>query len=74
MKKTKTIGFLIACAMVFNSLAFANNDEASKIAAQEAYGKLPLYFIQNDGQLDKKVKFYEKYSGPLGQDKKTSCI
>ncbi len=30
---------------------------------QEAYGKLPLYFIQNDGQVDEKVKFYEKGSG-----------
>ena len=27
------------------------------------YGKLPLSFIQNDGQVDKKVKFYEKGSG-----------
>jgi len=31
--------------------------------AQEVYGKLPLYFIQNDGQMDEQVKFYEKGSG-----------
>jgi len=44
--------------------------EAGKAADAEknaqvvsAYGKLPLYFIQNDGQVDKKVKFYEKGSG-----------
>lgn len=38
-------------------------DEATKVRTQEAYGNLPLYFIQNDGQVDKKVKFYEKGSG-----------
>lgn len=27
---------------------------------QESYGRLPLYFIQNQGQLDDKVKYYEK--------------
>lgn len=32
-------------------------------AAYTAYGKLPLYFIQNDGQMDERVKFYEKGSG-----------
>jgi hypothetical protein len=31
--------------------------EAKK--TQAAYGKLPLSFIQNNGQIDKKVKFYE---------------
>jgi|GEM_PF-3423386 len=29
----------------------------------EAYGKLPLYFIRNDGQMDDRVKFYEKGIG-----------
>ncbi|MBI5756212.1 MAG: SBBP repeat-containing protein, partial [Nitrospirae bacterium] len=29
----------------------------------EVLSKLPLYFIQNNGQLDKRVKFYEKGSG-----------
>ena len=38
-------------------------DDATKIQMQETYGKLPLYFIQNDGQIDEKVKFYEKGSG-----------
>jgi hypothetical protein len=37
--------------------------EAKKVQVQEAYGQLPLSFIRNDGQVDKKVKFYEKGSG-----------
>jgi len=37
--------------------------EPPKVQVQEPYGKLPLYFIQNDGQVDEKVKFYEKGSG-----------
>ncbi len=37
--------------------------DTAKIKIQEEYGKLPLYFIQNDGQVDEKVKFYEKGSG-----------
>ncbi len=28
-----------------------------------SYGKLPLYFVQNNGQMDKRVKFYEKGIG-----------
>ncbi len=38
-------------------------DESAKLRIQETYGKLPLYFIKNDGQVDEKVKFYEKGSG-----------
>src|SRR3989338_8126602 len=34
-----------------------------KVKLSEDYGKLPLYFIKNTGQLDKKVRFYEKGSG-----------
>src|SRR3990172_3353239 len=37
--------------------------EPAKVQVQESYGKLPLYFIQNDGQVDEKGKFYEKGSG-----------
>ncbi len=35
----------------------------AKAAVDEAYGKLPLYFIKNDGQVDEKVKYYVKGSG-----------
>ncbi|MBI2472585.1 MAG: SBBP repeat-containing protein [Planctomycetes bacterium] len=40
----------------------AINDAATKAQVQESYGKLPLCFIQNDGQMDKAVLFYEKQS------------
>jgi hypothetical protein len=63
IKKVKIINSLVAGVMVFSSIAYASNDVPVKVAVQEAYGKLPLYFIQNDGQLDKKVKFYEKGNG-----------
>ena len=32
-------------------------DPAQKAHFQQAYGKLPLFFIQNDGQLNKQVRF-----------------
>ena len=38
-------------------------DKAAKAKIHESYGKLPLYFITNEGQVDKKVKFYEKGGG-----------
>ena len=38
-------------------------DDATKVKVQESYGKLPLYFIQNDGQINEKVQYYEKGSG-----------
>ena len=38
-------------------------DGAAKMAVRNAWGTLPLSFIRNDGQLDKRVKFYEKGSG-----------
>ncbi|MDD5434685.1 MAG: hypothetical protein PH343_04580, partial [Nitrospira sp.] len=38
-------------------------DASKQLQVQETYGKLPLYFIQNNGQMDEKVKFYEKGSG-----------
>src|SRR5882672_1467696 len=38
-------------------------DEARNKHVQQVYDNLPLSFIQNDGQVDKKVKFYEKGSG-----------
>ncbi len=31
-------------------------DEATKVRVTENYGKLPLSFIRNDGQMDEKVK------------------
>ena len=35
-------------------------DNSTKAKVQNGYGNLPLYFIQNNGQIDEKVKYYEK--------------
>ena len=37
--------------------------QSSSPAIAGAYGQLPLAFIQNDGQLDKHVKYYERGAG-----------
>ncbi len=60
--------FLAFFLAIFSStLAIAkediSTDNATKVQVQETYGKLPLYFIQNDGQMDERVKFYEKGNG-----------
>ena len=39
------------------------SDEAVRANVLEAYGKLPLLFIQNQGQLDSSVEYYVKASG-----------
>ena len=52
--------------LVFGIGSFAADndiDEATKARVNESYGKLPLSFIQNDGQIDEKVMFYERGSG-----------
>jgi len=36
---------------------------AQKAAVIKTYGKLPLYFIKNKGQVDKTVSFYERGAG-----------
>ncbi|MFQ5480130.1 MAG: SBBP repeat-containing protein, partial [Thermodesulfobacteriota bacterium] len=37
--------------------------EAQKAEVINSYGKLPLYFIENKGQVDAQVKFYERGAG-----------
>lgn len=37
--------------------------EVQKAAVSESYGKLPLYFTENKGQVDRAVRFYEKGAG-----------
>ena len=37
--------------------------DVEKAQVMKTYGKLPLYFIENDGQIDKKVRYYERGSG-----------
>lgn len=38
-------------------------DAETHTSVRMSYDKLPLYFIQNNGQMDKRVKFYEKGIG-----------
>ena len=44
-----------------NPLAAAVTPE--KASRQESYGRLPLYFIENRGQVDRKVQFYAQGPG-----------
>lgn len=43
--------------------ALTEPDKSTKAKVSESYGNIPLSFIQNDGQMDKEVKFYERASG-----------
>ena len=54
--------FLLFVLVVGSFAADDNIDEATKGRIHENYGKLPLSFIQNDGQIDENVKFYERGS------------
>ncbi|MDI6794817.1 MAG: hypothetical protein QME81_18455 [bacterium] len=38
-------------------------DEATRQRVLSSYGKLPLYFIENRGQLDSQVRYYAKTPG-----------
>jgi hypothetical protein len=42
--------------------ASANGQDAAKTHVRENFGKLPLYFVENRGQLDKQVAFYAQGS------------
>ena len=41
----------------------AGNDSAKKLSVTADYGRLPLYFIANQGQVDKRVQYYVKGGG-----------
>jgi hypothetical protein len=41
----------------------SSSSDTQKIKVCQNYGKLPLYFIENKGQVDSRVKFYEKAGG-----------
>ena len=59
-----TVGMLFLFSVSFLGVSGASEaGEAGKESILKAYGKLPLYFIENKGQLDSKVKFYVKTSG-----------
>ncbi len=66
MKRQSVLGSLLALLVLMEpvNLQAANKvDDSTMVRFQEAYGSLPLYFIQNDGQVDKRVRFYEKGRG-----------
>ena len=46
------------CAVSLAAVKPAKVDEATKVKVLESYGKLPLSFVQNKGQVDKKVSYY----------------
>ncbi|MBC6933227.1 MAG: hypothetical protein DWB57_13220 [Candidatus Brocadia sp.] len=48
---------------VANSASADTNWQTNTVNIQERYGKLPLHFTQNNGQMDTRVRFYEKGSG-----------
>ncbi|MDI6703393.1 MAG: SBBP repeat-containing protein [bacterium] len=52
------IGLNVGCALPTREAD--DVDEATRQKVLEAYGKLPLYFIENTGQLDSQVKYYTK--------------
>ena len=54
---------VIFCALTLPGPSRTIPGEAQKAVAQEVYGRLPLYFIENEGQLDKSVKYYERGLG-----------
>ncbi len=71
-KKNWTLTLLTGLLGIFIISGFSGQASANKPAAtnsalkteiREAYGKLPLAFIKNDGQLNQCVKFYENSSG-----------
>jgi PKD repeat protein len=37
--------------------------EQAKVKMQDLYGQIPLYFIENQGQMEQRVKYYEKNRG-----------
>jgi hypothetical protein len=45
------------------SLISRESDGPHKVKVAENYGRLPLYFIENRGQVDKQVKFYAQRQG-----------
>jgi len=57
------ISLFLFSVLFFAVSGAAKPGNAEKEDILETYGKLPLYFIENKGQLDPKVRFYVKTSG-----------
>lgn len=56
------IAYAETAAPVADAVASAP-DEAQRLRISASYGKVPLYFIENNGQVDASVAFYEKGAG-----------
>lgn len=54
---------LICCALTLSVRPPAVPAEAEKALVQDAYGRLPLYFVKNEGQVGSIVKYYETGRG-----------
>ena len=69
MKRKPCLSVLTAVFLFLFSVAslavsgYASPEKDDRESILEAYGKLTLYFIENKGQLDPKVRFYVKTSG-----------
>ncbi|MBC7350173.1 MAG: SBBP repeat-containing protein [Candidatus Aminicenantes bacterium] len=63
----EVLGCLLSLLMFFSvNLHALSGGSIAKVEKKPSiynYGKLPLYFIRNDGQIDSRVKFYEKAAG-----------
>jgi hypothetical protein len=69
MKTKLGLNVLMAIVLFLFSVSFlaasgaAASGEVDRESILKAYGKLPLCFIENKGQIDSKVRFYVKASG-----------
>jgi len=67
LKTYMSLGMLIFIAFFFSigeaSSPTESIDSERKMKVQKDYGRIPLYFIENKGQIDEQVKFYEKSQG-----------
>jgi len=69
MKTKFGLNLLPAIVLFLFSVSFlavsgaAASGKADRESILKAYGNLPLYFIENKGQIDSKVRFYVKTSG-----------
>jgi PKD repeat protein len=60
-------GLLIAAIAIhmptFSKPARASVSEGKTSFLSERYGKIPLFFVKNEGQMDSRVRFYERSRG-----------
>jgi hypothetical protein len=60
---------LIFCSAIVSFAAEISqvNDASGASGAEDAYGRLPLYFVENQGQVDDEIAFYLHGSGKILQ-------